>query len=563
VKNDNNRGFSFSNLNIGLKFVLATGLGLILMLSVNMLITINMQQSALNNLLQASVQIVEKMTERQVAASHESLNLKATRLARMLAEISPESIAEFELSSLLNYLNVASEDPDISYVAIENVDGNILAASGDKETVKDNKLIIHPIVSEGIELGKVLVGYNNNRVAQIIATTRKESETSLGAMSDVRDATVDAATLKMFVMLIVISLIGCMVVYLIARSLMQPLNNVADVMNDISEGEGDLTHRLQSRGTDEVAKVANSFNKFSEKIHNLVIKIKHASETITYGSREISDSNISLSQRTEEQSAMLEEMGSNIAEMNTSVQQSADSALKANEMGENARKLAENGGAIINNTIAAISEIDKSSNEIANIIKVIDEIAFQTNLLSLNASVEAARAGEHGRGFAVVAAEVKGLAERSAQSAKEVKTLINSSTEKVKAGTQLAHDSGTTLESIIESVNQVTETISQISLTSQDQANGVNELNLAMQQIEKMTQENATVVEETAASSEHMNQQAQILNSLVSQFKIDEHQEQSDSFYSQDINAEDAEDAEADETSVDTNRIVPITLFQN
>lgn len=558
--NNNNRGFSFSNLNIGLKFVLATGIGLILMLSVNMLITINMQRSALNDLLQASVEIVEKMTERQVAASHESLNLKATRLARMLAEISPEAIAEFELSSLLNYLNVASEDPDISYVAIENVDGNIMVSSGDKETVKDNKIIIHPIVSEGIQLGKILVGYNDNRVAGIITDTRKESESSLGAMSDVRDATVDAATIKMVMMLLVISLFGCTVVYLIARSLMQPLNNVADVMNDISEGEGDLTHRLQSRGTDEVARVANSFNKFSDKIHSLVIKIKHASETINYGSREISDSNISLSQRTEEQSAMLEEMGSNIAEMNTSVQQSADSAMKANAMGSDAKGHAENGGKIVKDAILAMEEIDKSSMEIASIISVIDEIAFQTNLLSLNASVEAARAGEQGRGFAVVAAEVKGLAERSAEAAREVKALINSSAEKVKSGTKLVYDSGNILESIIDSVNRVTDTISDISLTSQEQANGINELNTAMQQIEKMTQENATVVEETAASSEHMNQQAQTLNGLVSQFKIDEDQEQLNSFRSQDINAE---DAEVERTSDDTNRIVPIPLFQN
>ena len=292
----------------------------------------------------------------------------------------------------------------------------------------------------------------------------------------------------------------------------------------------------------------------------MVIKIKYASETITYGSREISDSNISLSQRTEEQSAMLEEMGSNIAEMNTSVQQSADSAMKANSMGLDAKGHAENGGKIVKDAISAMEEIDKSSMEIASIISVIDEIAFQTNLLSLNASVEAARAGEQGRGFAVVAAEVKGLAERSAEAAREVKALINSSAEKVKSGTKLVYDSGNILESIIDSVNRVTDTISDISLTSQEQANGINELNTAMQQIEKMTQENATVVEETAASSEHMNQQAQTLNGLISQFKIDENQEQLNSFRSQDIYTE---DAEVEDAVAETDRIAPIPIFQN
>ena len=320
----------------------------------------------------------------------------------------------------------------------------------------------------------------------------------------------------------VMVLILLSITFIFRRAIARRLDNVRASLNDIAEGDGDLTRRLKVEGKDEIAQLATAFNKFADKIHALVGKIKHTATSINTATTEIAAGNIDLSQRTEEQASSLEETASSMEEMTSTVKQNADNARQANQLANAAREQAEKGGSVVNNAIAAMGEINSSSKKIADIIGVIDEIAFQTNLLALNAAVEAARAGEQGRGFAVVASEVRNLAQRSATAAKEIKELISDSVGKVDAGTELVNKSGQTLEEIVAAVKKVTDIISEIAAASQEQSSGIDQVNKAVMQMDEMTQQNAALVEEAAAASKSMEEQAKNLYTMVSMFRVDD-----------------------------------------
>jgi methyl-accepting chemotaxis protein len=228
-----------------------------------------------------------------------------------------------------------------------------------------------------------------------------------------------------------------------------------------------------------------------------------------------------LSHRTQEQASALEETASSMEEITSTVKQNADNAYQANQLAANARTQAEQGGAVVSKAVAAMAAINHSSKKIADIISVIDGIAFQTNLLALNAAVEAARAGEQGRGFAVVADEVRKLAQRSAEAAKEIKTLIGDSVEKVEGGTRLVDETGQVLTEIVTAVKKVSDIVAEIAAASQEQSTGIEHVNKAVMQMDEMTQQNAALVEEAAAASESVDAQAQSLQQLVAFFKVE------------------------------------------
>ncbi len=319
---------------------------------------------------------------------------------------------------------------------------------------------------------------------------------------------------------VLIGLVAIIMAVFIARNITSSLNKALEALTDIAEGEGDLTRRLDIVGKDEIAKLANAFNKFAGKIEALIREVKQAVATIYTSSNEIAAGNANLSQRTEEQASSLEETASSMEEMTSTVKQNADNSRQANQLAAGAREQAEEGGKVVTDAVAAVSEINVASKKIADIIGVIDEIAFQTNLLALNAAVEAARAGEQGRGFAVVAGEVRTLAGRSAEAAKQIKGLITDSVEKVEQGAELVDASGQTLQKIVTSVKKVTDIMSEIAAASQEQASGIDEVNKAVMQMDEMTQQNAALVEEAASASMSMQEQAKNLASLVGQFKI-------------------------------------------
>ena len=286
--------------------------------------------------------------------------------------------------------------------------------------------------------------------------------------------------------------------------------------------KGDLTDNMTGEFNGEFAELRDSMNECLSNLLNMVNDIREGSESIASSSSEIARGNADLSQRTEEQASSLEETASSMEELTGTVNQNADNARQANQLAAGARDQATKGGDVVSKAIGAMAEINSSSKKIADIISVIDEIAFQTNLLALNAAVEAARAGEQGRGFAVVAAEVRNLAQRSAAAAKDIKTLIKDSVEKVEEGTKLVDQSGATLDEIVDSIKKVSDIVAEIASASQEQAAGIEQVNKAITQMDEVTQQNAALVEEAAAASESMDEQANNLDELMKFFRVDE-----------------------------------------
>ena len=315
------------------------------------------------------------------------------------------------------------------------------------------------------------------------------------------------------------------------KFLSEGINNLIDVsegvINDTIRvlsalSHGDLTEKIDSEYKGTFEKLKTDANETISKLTNIVRQIKQSSSLVTVASDEISKGSSNLSERTELQASSLEQTTSNMAIMTTTVQKNAASAAKANTLAIKARAQAMQGGNVVNSAVSSMQKINQSSNKIAGIIGVIDEIAFKTNLLALNAAVEAARAGEQGRGFAVVASEVRNLACRSATAAKEIKALIQDSIAKVDEGSHLVNQSGETLSSIMSSVESVADIIGNIATASQAQTQGIEEVNKAVAGMEQVTQQNAALVEQASASAQSMHEQSNNLNALVEFFKVNE-----------------------------------------
>ncbi|MEO6278877.1 methyl-accepting chemotaxis protein [Roseateles sp.] len=299
---------------------------------------------------------------------------------------------------------------------------------------------------------------------------------------------------------------------------------VADVNASLSLAEavaaGDLTQRANPTGEDELAGLMRALNQMCEQLGSTVGEVMMVADSIRTASAEIASGNQDLSQRTEQTASSLEVTSSSMAQLTGTVKQSADNAQTAHQLATSAATVAHRGGSVVQQVVATMNDITSSSKRIADIIGVIDDIAFQTNILALNAAVEAARAGEQGRGFAVVAGEVRSLAGRSAAAAKEIKTLIGASVERVESGARLVQDAGSTMGEIVGAVQRVTDIMGEISTGAAAQSRGIADVTQAVTQVDDMTQQNAALVEESAAAAESLREQAQRLAQVVSQFRV-------------------------------------------
>ena len=335
---------------------------------------------------------------------------------------------------------------------------------------------------------------------------------------DVAESRYDQALWVMAVLCAVAVLLSIWVAWAIANSIIRPVQRAVEIAGSIAGG--DLTSRIEASGHDEPALLMRALGNMNENLARIVGAVRQSSESVAAGASEIAAGSADLSTRSEQQAANLEETAASMEELTSTVQQNAHTAREASALSGQASEAAVQGGTAVSQVVSTMDEIHASSRKIADIIGVIDSIAFQTNILALNAAVEAARAGEQGRGFAVVAAEVRTLAQRSASAAKEIKDLIGSSVQSVEAGSRQVAEAGASVQDIVAQVRRVTDLINEITAASNEQAAGVSQVAEAVTHLDHATQQNAALVEQSTAAAANLRDQAQRLVSEMSMFKV-------------------------------------------
>ena len=353
-------------------------------------------------------------------------------------------------------------------------------------------------------------------LAKMAADERREVDDTANAIR----AKYESARNMMIGLSVVAVLIGAAFAVMISRAITTPLREAVRVAETVSAG--DLTSVITVDSKDETGQLMGALKSMNDSLVRIVGEVRQGTETIGTASSEIASGNMDLSARTEQQASALEETASSMEELTSTVKFNADNARQANQLAITASEVASRGGVVVSQVVSTMGSINESARKIVDIISVIDGIAFQTNILALNAAVEAARAGEQGRGFAVVASEVRNLAQRSAAAAKEIKTLIGDSVDKVDAGSRLVDQAGQTMDEVVASITRVTDIMNEITTASDEQREGIEQVNMAITQMDSVTQQNAALVEEAAAAAASMQEQAARLTSVVGVFKLDQ-----------------------------------------
>ena len=341
------------------------------------------------------------------------------------------------------------------------------------------------------------------------------TETRETALAQVRQSQIMLASVAGITLLL-----GIWGAWALGRSITRPLHQAVGIADEIAHGN--LTQSFTISGRDETATLLTSLHEMQAKLASIVAGVRQNADSVANASAEIAQGNNDLSARTEQQASALEQTAASMEQLGATVRQNADNAAQANQLAMNANDVANQSGGVVEQMVSTMREIEDSGQRIAAIIGVIDSIAFQTNILALNAAVEAARAGEQGRGFAVVASEVRALAGRSAEAAKEIKTLIDTSVQRVGHGTQLADQAGQSMQEMINAIGRVTDIMAEISAASREQSSGVSQVGEAITQMDRTTQQNAALVEESAAAADNLRSQAVQLVQAMAFFQVNE-----------------------------------------
>ena len=428
----------------------------------------------------------------------------ADAIGRLLAGVAVPYVTNFDLTALGNLVKQLGSDKELAFAEIVDPKGKSFTSDvmTAPKSLDGLMRVEQKIVdSSGADVGTVRLAYRRDAIVALRNAAAWQVGLALGA----------------------VALLVALVMMFVARKVVRQLGGEPAYASAVvaQVASGDLTVKIRTRGDDR-SSLLYAMRSMVASLTSMVGEIKQATETIDTAAKEIAQGHANLSNRTEIQAANLEETASSMEQLTSTVKQNADNARQADKVVASASEVATKGGAMVRQVVDTMNGISESSKKIADIIGVMDGIAFQTNILALNAAVEAARAGEQGRGFAVVASEVRNLAQKSAAAAKEIKALIEDSVHKVGTGAKLVGEAGRTMDDIVSSVNRVTQIMSEITAASQEQSSGIEQVNSTVAQMDQITQQNAAMVEQAAAAAGSMEQQARKLVETVAQFTLDD-----------------------------------------
>lgn len=519
---------NFSQMKVGTR--LAAGFALVLVL-LTFAILLGLNRMAM---MQSGIDQVVKVNNAQVA-----------QLVVMRVSIFDRMIALRNIAMLTQASDMQAEverihEDERKYQAADEKVTRLFDHSSTKEQERTLLSLIHEQhaailipIKKAMELG--LAGKNTEATKVLIDDVRPiqfkllkdmnelvQLENQLSEeVSNAGEAAYESARLWLMILGVLALLIGSAAAWLITRSLTGQLGGepayVVDVVTRIAGG--DLDAQIDTR-TDDRGSLLHAVKGMRDRLAEIVRNVRNGTDTIATASTQIAAGNLDLSSRTEQQASSLEQTASSMEELTSTVRQNAENAGQANQLAVSASEVAQRGGDVVSQVVDTMALINESARKIVEIIGVIDGIAFQTNILALNAAVEAARAGEQGRGFAVVATEVRSLAQRSAAAAKEIKSLIGDSVDKVDSGSKLVAQAGSTMDEVVASVRRVTDIMAEITAASQEQSAGIEQVNQAITQMDQVTQQNAALVEEAAAAADSLQEQAAALSEVVSVFRV-------------------------------------------
>lgn len=513
-----------TNLKIGVRLGLAFAVILALMASMIVIGVWRLQEVA-----QATVHMEEAATKERLTHQWYLGNIaNAVRTAARVRSNDAEVQKQFQTEMEAQSLEITKLQNQIVELIHSDEGKKLMSVVGEKRTAyMDIRKDVFKLKAEGnaaaeaaakklieTKMDPALLSYNRS----VQAVVEFQQTIFLKAKAEVDELYASGRTvlIALGTMALILSAI---LAWLLSRSITRPLDYAVSVARTVASG--DLRNKIQSNSNDETGQLLYALRDMNDGLVKSVSQVRTGIDTIATASSQIAAGNLDLSSRTEEQASSLEETASSMEELTSTVKQNADNARQANQLAVSASGVAEKGGAVVSRVVDTMEDINASAKKIVDIIGVIDGIAFQTNILALNAAVEAARAGEQGRGFAVVASEVRNLAQRSAAAAKEIKTLIGDSVDKVELGSKLVEEAGVTMDEVVQSVRHVTDIMSEIMAASQEQSAGIEQVNQAIGQMDQVTQQNAALVEEAAAAAESLNEQAAKLAEAVSVFKLD------------------------------------------
>ncbi|VAW61294.1 Methyl-accepting chemotaxis sensor/transducer protein [hydrothermal vent metagenome] len=538
----------YNEMGIASKFGFVTAITLSVLLFSSSKITLSLQDKSLDTLLSSSKSVVDEMSRSQINANKESDVLKVNQLLKVLAQIAPSAIADFDFSGLLNYSNVVAEDPDISYVAFIDRENHVLASSGNIKAASENGIIEKEITYDGVIFGKVVIGYNHNRSNLQISVAQEKTQSHIGDMITSKTDSYDTIAASQTILTLIIIFIASTIIYSIARFVTKPLSTAISIAHQIADG--DLTAQINVHSKDETGQLLASMKVMLTNLKQMVQQIDSATSQLGSTAGDMFRVTESTVQGANRQQNETDQLANAIVEMSASANEVLKNATQAENSAHSADTEASNGKQVVTKTIEemnrlandvykaseVIQNLDQQSDSIGSVLDVIRNIADQTNLLALNAAIEAARAGEQGRGFAVVADEVRTLAGRTQSSTQEIQQMIenlqtgtieavkvmNLCRERAESGVNQAAQAGHSLDALTHAITSISEMNTQIVTASKEQSAVTEELERNITTISQVATKTAEETQITSESSEKLNQLSDALLSIVNRFNISE-----------------------------------------